>query len=248
MYLPSHFEESDPQALHALIRDYPLGLLVSHGEAGLDANHLPFELSPAKGAQGTLEAHVARNNPVWSELRDGDEVLVVFRAGDAYISPQWYPSKQEHHRQVPTWNYRVVHAHGRVRIRDDERYVRGLVARLTRTHEATQEKPWKMTDGPADYIDEMLRLIVGIEIEITRLVGKFKLSQNKEADHQLPAPGRRPAGHGADLPIHRRQRQQGIHQPAARRGAGADRRTAADQYRRNRHAGKVLRGQCPGRR
>ncbi len=141
MYLPSHFEESDPQALHALIRDYPLGLLVSHGEAGLDANHLPFELSPAKGAQGTLEAHVARNNPVWSELRDGDEVLVVFRAGDAYISPQWYPSKQEHHRQVPTWNYRVVHAHGRVRIRDDERYVRGLVARLTRTHEATQEPP-----------------------------------------------------------------------------------------------------------
>ncbi|MFO6378866.1 FMN-binding negative transcriptional regulator, partial [Pseudomonas aeruginosa] len=134
-----------------------------------------------KGAQGTLEAHVARNNPVWSELRDGDEVLVVFRAGDAYISPQWYPSKQEHHRQVPTWNYRVVHAHGRVRIRDDERYVRGLVARLTRTHEATQETPWKMTDGPADYIDEMLRLIVGIEIEITRLVGKFKLSQNKEA-------------------------------------------------------------------
>lgn len=88
MYLPSHFEESDPQALHALIRDYPLGLLVSHGEAGLDANHLPFELSPEKGAQGTLEAHVARNNPVWSELRDGDEVLVVFRAGDAYISPQ----------------------------------------------------------------------------------------------------------------------------------------------------------------
>lgn len=147
MYLPSHFEESDPQALHALIRDYPLGLLVSHGEAGLDANHLPFELSPEKGAQGTLEAHVARNNPVWSELRDGDEVLVVFRAGDAYISPQWYPSKQEHHRQVPTWNYRVVHAHGRVRIRDDERYVRGLVARLTRTHEATQETPWKMTDG-----------------------------------------------------------------------------------------------------
>ncbi|HBN8613821.1 FMN-binding negative transcriptional regulator [Pseudomonas aeruginosa] len=181
MYLPSHFEESDPQALHALIRDYPLGLLVSHGEAGLDANHLPFELSPEKGAQGTLEAHVARNNPVWSELRDGDEVLVVFRAGDAYISPQWYPSKQEHHRQVPTWNYRVVHAHGRVRIRDDEGYVRGLVARLTRTHEATQETPWKMTDGPADYIDEMLRLIVGIEIEITRLVGKFKLSQNKEA-------------------------------------------------------------------
>lgn len=180
MYLPSHFEESDPQALHALIRDYPLGLLVSHGEAGLDANHLPFELSPEKGAQGTLEAHVARNNPVWSELRDGDEVLVVFRAGDAYISPTWYPSKHEAHRQVPTWNYQVVHAHGRITIHDDERYVRGVVARLTRTHESTQPEPWKMSDAPADFIDQMLKAIVGIEIRITRLQGKAKLGQNKE--------------------------------------------------------------------
>jgi transcriptional regulator len=104
----------------------------------------------------------------------------VFRAGDAYISPTWYPSKQETHKQVPTWNYMVVHAHGKLRVRDDERYVRGVVARLTRRHEATQAAPWKMTDSPADFIDSLLQAIVGIEIEVTRLEGKSKLSQNKD--------------------------------------------------------------------
>lgn len=117
---------------------------------------------------------------MWQELSDGDEVLVVFRAGDAYISPNWYPSKHDFHRQVPTWNYRVVHAHGRVTIRDDERFVRGLVARLTRAHVAFQATPWKMGDSDSDFIDTMLKAIVGLEIEITRLVGKSKLSQNKE--------------------------------------------------------------------
>src|SRR5690606_18040113 len=121
-----------------------------------------------------------RSNPVWQDIADGDEVLVVFRAGDAYISPQWYPSKHEFHKQVPTWNYIVAHAYGRATIRDDERYVRGMVARLTRTHEASQPVPWRMTDGRKEYIDMMLKAIVGIEIEITRLIGKSKLSQNKE--------------------------------------------------------------------
>lgn len=106
--------------------------------------------------------------------------MVVFQAGDAYISPNWYPSKHEQHRQVPTWNYRVVHAYGKVTIRDDERYVRGVVARLTRTHEASQPEPWKMSDAPKDYLELMLKAIVGIEIEITKLQGKSKLGQNKE--------------------------------------------------------------------
>lgn len=106
---------------------------------------------------------------------------MVFRGAEAYISPTWYPSKHETHKQVPTWNYKVVHAHGRITIRDDERYVRGLVALLTRTHESSQPEPWKMTDAPKDYIASMLKAIVGVEIEITRLVGKFKLGQNKEA-------------------------------------------------------------------
>ena len=180
MYVPSHFEESRIQVLHALMASHPLGILFSHGKSGLDANHLPFELNASQGPYGTLHGHVARNNPVWQDLADGDEVLVVFQAGDAYISPQWYPSKQVTHQQVPTWNYIVAHAYGRITIRDDERYVRGVVARLTRTHEASQPEPWKMTDAPPDYIDSMLKAIVGIEIALTRLEGKAKLSQNKD--------------------------------------------------------------------
>jgi len=181
VYIPAHFDESRPEALHALIGEAPLGTLITHGPQGLDANHIPFEMAAAEGESGTLRAHVARANPVWQQVADGDEVLVVFHGGDAYISPSWYPSKHEQHRQVPTWNYRVVHAHGRIAVRDDERFVRGLVARLTRTHEAALPAPWKMSDSAPEYIDTLLKAIVGIEIRITRLVGKFKLSQNKEA-------------------------------------------------------------------
>ncbi|MET0518314.1 MAG: FMN-binding negative transcriptional regulator [Burkholderiaceae bacterium] len=181
MYLPSHFAVPEREALHRLIAEQPLGALVTQGaDGGLDANHLPFELDTARGAHGTLRGHVARANPVWQQVASGSEVLVIFRAGDAYISPSWYPSKHENHRSVPTWNYRVVHAHGRLIIRDDERYVRGVVARLTRQHEASQPKPWRMTDAPPDYIATLLQAIVGIEVEITRLEGKFKLSQNRE--------------------------------------------------------------------
>ena len=181
MYVPAHFDEQRPEVLYDLIDNNALGTLITHGKSGLDANHLPFELSRSQGQHGTLHCHVARKNPVWQDIATGDEVLVVFRAGDAYISPQWYPSKQEAHKQVPTWNYLVAHVYGRVTVRDDERYVRGNVARLTRQHEASQAVPWKMTDAPGDYIDTMLKAIVGLEIEITRLVGKIKLSQNKEA-------------------------------------------------------------------
>ncbi len=181
MYVPPHFDESNPEHLHDLIKQNPFGMLVTHGLGGLDANHIPFEFDPIQGTMGVLNAHVARANPLWQELSTGDEVLVVFRAGDAYISPNWYPSKHEAHRQVPTWNYRVVHAYGSIVIRDDERFVRGVVARLTRTHEASQSIPWKMMDSPSDFIDTMLKAIVGLEIHITRWVGKSKLSQNKEA-------------------------------------------------------------------
>src|SRR5690606_16422119 len=145
MYLPDHFNERSAQALHTLIQAHPLGALCRYdAQSGLDADHLPFELEATKGEYGTLHAHVARNNPLWQALHDGDKVLVIFRGGDAYISPNWYPSKHETHQQVPTWNYMVAHAHGQVTIRDDERYVRGLVARLTRRHESGQPTPWKM--------------------------------------------------------------------------------------------------------
>lgn len=180
MYVPTHFDESCTEVLHDLIKQHPFGILVTHGASGLDANHIPFEHKPQQGEMGVLNAHVARANPVWKDVSDGDEVLVVFRAADAYVSPNWYPSKHEFHKQVPTWNYMVAHAYGRITIRDDERFLRGVVARLTRTHEASQPAPWKMTDSSKDDIDTMLKAIVGLEIEITRLVGKSKLSQNKE--------------------------------------------------------------------
>ncbi|BBP97873.1 transcriptional regulator [Burkholderia sp. SFA1] len=195
MYLPAHFEENRAEVLHALIAAHPFGALVTHGAAGLDANHVPFEFDAAAGAQGTLRAHVARANPVWREVARGDEVLVIFQGEHGYISPNFYPSKQEAHRQVPTWNYLVVHAHGRIVIRDDEAYVRGVVARLTRKMEAGEPAPWKMGDAPRDYIDQMLSAIVGIEIEVTRLVGKAKLSQNKaDADRAGAVKGLRQRG------------------------------------------------------
>lgn len=187
MYVPSHFEESRSELLHGLIAAHPLGVLITHGSEGLDANHLPFEIDVSIGDHGVLRTHVARNNPLWQSLGNGDEVLVVFRAEDAYISPNWYPSQIESGKQVPTWNYRVVHAHGRITIHDDEKQVRGIVARLTRTHEASQPVPWKMGDAPQGHIDSMLKSIVGIEIAITRLIGKFKLSQNREVRDQINA-------------------------------------------------------------
>ena len=179
MYIPAHFEENRPEVLHGLMAEHPFAALVTHGPIGLDANHLPFEFDPSSGPHGTLRAHVARANPVWREAAERPEALVIFQGATAYISPTWYPSKHETHRQVPTWNYMVVHAHGRIAVRDDEAFVRGFVARLTRKMEANESKPWKMGDAPADYLTQMLGAIVGIEIEVTQLVGKWKLSQNK---------------------------------------------------------------------
>ena len=181
MYTPAHFRVTDPAVLHRIIGEHPLGILVTPSGAGVDANHIPFEFDPSAGPAGLLTGHVARANPVWQECAGGADVLVIFRGNESYISPNWYPSKHETHRLVPTWNYEVVHAHGRLTVRDDERFIRGVVARLTRTHEAQEARPWKMGDSPADYIDGRVRAIVGIEIAITRLEGKSKLSQNREA-------------------------------------------------------------------
>ena len=185
MYTPAHFSIKSREALHKIIVTNPLGALVTMTPEGLDANHIPFELDPDRGV---LTAHVARANPVWQQCKDGANALVIFRGNQSYISPNWYPSKHETHRQVPTWNYEVVHAHGVLTVQDEERFVRGVVARLTRVHEASEPKPWKMTDSAPEYIDGMLKAIVGIEIAITRLEGKTKLSQNRETrDRQSAA-------------------------------------------------------------
>ena len=180
MYLPSLYSETRLDELHRLIRAHPFGMLVATSPQGLEATHIPFVLEAERGAQGVLIAHVARANPLWRELADGQEVLVVFRGAHGYISPNWYESKREHHQHVPTWNYEIVHAHGRVRVLDDLKFVRGMVAKLTRQQEAALPAPWKMSDAPADYLDEQLAQIVGLEVEVTRLDGKRKLSQNRE--------------------------------------------------------------------
>ncbi|WP_325435224.1 FMN-binding negative transcriptional regulator [Pseudomonas nitroreducens] len=185
MYVPAHFEETRADELHRLIREYPLGILVTGHDGLLDANHLPFELE-LSAERPLLRAHVARNNPVWQES-DGEDVLVIFRGEHAYVSPNWYPSKHEAHRQVPTWNYQVVHVRGRLKVMDEERFVRGVVGRLTRTHEASEAKPWKMSDSTPEFISGMLANIVGIEVEISEIVGKSKLSQNKEDRDRLGA-------------------------------------------------------------
>ncbi|MFY7973507.1 MAG: FMN-binding negative transcriptional regulator [Rubrivivax sp.] len=187
MYIPAHFAVTDPATLHRIIRQHPLGALVTPGESGFDADHIPFEFDPGTGPLGLLTGHVARANDIWQRCPSGTAVMVMFRGAEAFVSPNWYPSKHEAHRQVPTWNYEVVHAHGTLTVRDDERFVRGLVARLTRHHEAAEPKPWKMSDSAPDYIDTMLRNIVGIEIAIKSLVGKSKLSQNKEPRDRLSA-------------------------------------------------------------
>jgi transcriptional regulator len=187
MYIPEHFAINSPELLHQIIHKHPLGVLVTLTPDGLDANHIPFEFDATQGDMGRLTAHVARANPVWKQCGNGADVLVIFRGEESYISPNWYPSKHETHRQVPTWNYEVVHAYGKLAIQDEDKFVRGVVARLTRTHEASEPKPWKMGDSAPEYIDAMLKAIVGIEIAITRLEGKAKLSQNRESRDRLHA-------------------------------------------------------------
>ena len=179
MYLPAHFEETRPEVLHGLVRAHPLGLMITLGPAGLQANPIPFLLDPdPAGGPATLRAHVARANPVWREARTDMESLVVFQGPQAYISPSMYPSKAATGKVVPTWNYVTVQARGTLRVMDDLAWLRTLVTRLTERHEAARAVPWAVSDAPADYVETMLRAIVGIEITLTALAGKWKVSQN----------------------------------------------------------------------
>jgi len=184
-YLPPHFEETDPAVLHALVRAHPLGTWVLSHQGELLVNHIPFLLDPQRGEHGTLVAHVARANPVWQALAAGPASVVVFTGPQAYVSPNWYPSKREHGKAVPTWNYAVVHAHGVPRAFDDPARVLEVVTRLTQIHEANQVQPWQVADAPADYLQSMLKAIVGIEIPVQRWVGKRKTSQNRSPADRL---------------------------------------------------------------
>ncbi|MEP7057311.1 MAG: FMN-binding negative transcriptional regulator [Caldimonas sp.] len=182
MYLPAHFEETRIDVLHDFVRRHPFGLLVTQGAAGIAANPLPFLLDPDGGAGfGTLRGHVARANPVWREAATDGQALVVFQGPQGYVSPSWYASKAEHGKVVPTWNYVMVQARGRLRAIDDPAWVLKLVTRLTERHESPRDAPWGVGDAPADYIESMLRAIVGIELELTALSGKWKVTQNRSA-------------------------------------------------------------------
>lgn len=179
MYNPPHFAETRPEILRDLIVAHPLGALVTLGSTGLDANHVPFEFAPADGPHGTLRGHVARGNPVWKDFSHEIDVLVIFQGPSSYITPSWYETKKETGKVVPTYNYCTVHAHGPLIVHDDREWLRGMVTRLTQRFEATRPVPWAVADAPADFIDKQLAAIVGIEIPIARIVGKWKVSQNR---------------------------------------------------------------------
>lgn len=182
MYLPKYFRLEDHSAMRELISAYPLASVVHTHEGVSDANHFPLRWRDG-GAQGLLVGHVARGNPLWRQA-DGQQVLTIFNGPQAYVSPQWYPSKAVDGRAVPTWNYAVVHARGRLRAIEDSQWLRQFLAELTEEHEAFQERPWTIDEAPDDYIARQLRGIVGIEIELETLVGKFKLHQNHPKDNQ----------------------------------------------------------------
>lgn len=205
MYVPAHFQPTDPQEVLQLIRAAPLGMLVHSHAGALDANHIPFEVQ--QSADGTLHliGHLAKANPLCEQLAQADPVLVVFRAEEGYISPNWYPSKHVDHKLVPTWNYRVVHLHGRATLHPERKWVLGAVGHLTRTHEtATQALhphsagPWKIKDADPAALDAMLNAIVGLEIVVDRVEAKFKLSQNRSAEDRASAADHATqAGHAA---------------------------------------------------
>jgi transcriptional regulator len=184
-YLPAHFEETDTTKLQALVRAHPLGTWVVQHQGELLVNYIPFLLDAERGALGTLVGHVARANPVWQALAVGAPSVVVFMGPQAYVSPNWYPSKHSHGKVVPTWNYATVHAHGVPQAFDDPARLLEVVTRLTQRHEAAQAQPWQVSDAPTEYVQGLLKAIVGIEIPVQRWIGKFKLSQNRPLADRL---------------------------------------------------------------
>ena len=180
MYNPKHFEETRLQVMQALVQSHPLCTLVTLSDQGLVADQIPLLLRADQGHAGTLVGHVARANPLWRCTELQTPVLAIFQGPQHYISPGYYPGKQEHGKVVPTWNYVVVQAQGVLQVHDDPHWVREQVTQITRQQESRFSPPWKPDDAPPDYIDTMLRAIVGISIQVSRWTGKWKVSQNQQ--------------------------------------------------------------------
>jgi transcriptional regulator len=196
MYQPPHFREDDVAVQHALIRAHPLGLLISNGPSGLLANPIPFLVDPTPDGPGTLRCHVARANLQWQELESVAPCLVVFQGPQDYVTPSWYATKRETGKVVPTWNYATVHCWGTARVIHDEAWIRRQIGDLTNSREGRRAAPWKVEDAPPEFTRAQIRAIVGIEIPIARIEGKWKMSQNRnEADRRGVVAGYRADDH-----------------------------------------------------
>lgn len=197
MYSPAHFDESRLEILHGLMHAHPLATLVTLSADGLTANHIPLHLQADGSTFGKLVGHVARANPLWQNPDPSCEVLVIFQGPNAYITPSWYATKQDSGKVVPTWNYAVVHAHGPLVVKDDPQWVRAQLQSMTAQHEASRADPWAVADAPREFTDRLVQAIVGIEIPITRLQGKWKVSQNQPAQNRASViAGLTEQGHG----------------------------------------------------
>lgn len=184
MYEPTHFVEDNLETIHALIRAHPLGLLISSDSDDLQANAVPFILKAEAGPKGVLKAHVARANPQWQHLKDGARALVVFQGPDAYVTPSWYAAKKEHGKVVPTWNYAMVQVRGTVTVHEHPDWLMPQITALTGEHEGGRAEPWALTDAPERFVEMQMRAIVGIEIAIEDIRGKWKVSQNRSVADQ----------------------------------------------------------------
>jgi len=185
MYIPTFNQENNISTLHKHIKKHPFAMWTTVSNGEIIVNHLPFLLDEKKGEHGTLFAHVAKANPIWQNFSKDMDSVVVFQGEQAYISPSWYPSKHKHGKAVPTWNYVVVHAYGIPTMIDDREWLLKHVTELTDLHEHEQQLPWKVSDAPDDYINKLLGAIIGIEIPITKLLGKWKLGQNRPESDRM---------------------------------------------------------------
>lgn len=184
MYVPKHFDEPSIDVMHTLIRNYPLATLVTLSANGLNANHIPLHLTDDGSPYGSLRGHIARSNPLWTDFDPQTEVLAVFQEENAYISPSWYATKPQTGKVVPTWNYAAVHAYGRLRIIDDPVWIRRQLESMTAEFEAGFPEPWSVADAPADFTERLITQIIGIEIGVTRLQGKWKVGQNQPPENR----------------------------------------------------------------
>lgn len=184
MYIPKQFEEPRVEVLHELIRAYPLAALVTHSPSGLNANHIPLHFSESPAPNGTLHGHIARANPLMGEIAEGIEALAIFHGPNSYITPSWYATKKETGKVVPTWNYAVVHAYGVLRVVDNASWLRAQLNALTDHSEASFPEPWSVSDAPPDHVEKIMTSIVGVEMVITKFLGKWKVSQNQPAQNQ----------------------------------------------------------------